>query len=95
MEVCKVLGENKERHNIMIPGNLWKIAKELGRIKGKSASEVIEESLLSHIKSNGYSRAYFKLMAVPNCSSEENEELTKALDSLKEEDLKCGGVLES
>jgi len=86
--------ETKERHNIMIPADLWNLVKEIGRIHGKSASEVIEDSVKSHIKSSGFSRAYFKLMTAQDCSPEENEELTRALDSLTEEDTQAGGTIE-
>ena len=86
--------EVKERHNIMVPGDLWELIREIGRILGKNASEVIEDSLKSYIKNNGYNRAFFKLMAAPNCPAEENEELTKALDSLTEEETQPGKQIE-
>jgi hypothetical protein len=85
--------EIKERHTIMIPADLWNLVKEIGRIHGKSASEVIEDSVKSHIKSSGFSRAYFKLMAARDCSPEENAALTKALDSITEEDAQPGGTI--
>ena len=86
--------EVKERHNIMIPSDLWNLVKELGRIHGKSASEIIEDSVKSHIKNSGFSRAFFRLMAAPECSPEENEALAKALDSLITEETQPGGTVE-
>ena len=67
---------------------IWSILEELKRISGKSISEIIEEAVKEYIERHEIDSLYFKLMAsVPPCDDEENEELTKLLDSLTEEDL--------
>lgn len=67
---------------------IWSILKELKRISDKSISEIIEEAVKEYIERHEIDSLYFKLMAsVPPCDDEENEELTKLLDSLTEEDL--------
>jgi hypothetical protein len=55
---------------------------------GKSASEIIETALWNLIKTEGYNSLYFKIMAnAEPCDPEENEELTRILDQMTEEDL--------
>ena len=85
----KDIQETKERHNIMMTPSSWKVLKELRRVQGKSASEIIEMALWNLIKTEGYNSLYFKIMATTEpCDPEENEELTKILDQMTEEDLK-------
>lgn len=82
------MNEVRERHNIMINPKLWEILKRLEVIKGKSISKIIEESVIKMLKEEGYNTTYFKIMSsVLECDDKENEEITKVLDSLKEEDL--------
>jgi len=84
----KDIQETKERHNIMMKPSSWKVLKELGRVQGKSASEIIETALWNLIKTEGYNSMYFKIMATSEpCDPEENEELTRILDQMTEEDL--------
>ena len=81
--------EPKERHNIMLKPSSWKVLKKLKRIQGRSASEIIEHALWNLIKTEGYNSMYFKIMATTEpCDPEENEELTRILDKMTEEDLK-------
>ena len=88
-EAMEDIRENKERHNIMLKPSSWKILKELKKVQGKSASEIIEHALWSLIKTEGYNSMYFKIMATTEpCDPEENEELTRILDQMTEEDLK-------
>ncbi len=78
----------KARHNIMMDDEIWKILSELKRIMGKSVSKILEEAVNEYLKRHRFNSLYFKLMAtVPPCDEEENEELTKILDTLTEEDL--------
>jgi len=78
----------KARHNIMMDDEIWKILSELKRIMGKSVSKILEEAVNEYLKRYRFNSLYFKLMAtVPPCDEEENEELTKILDTLTEEDL--------
>ena len=80
--------DTKERHNLTLSSRLWTIVKEINRLTGKSISKIIEEATWKFVEKEGYNRAYFKLMTetLP-CSDKENEELTKILNSLGEEDL--------
>ncbi|HAA84742.1 MAG TPA: hypothetical protein DCE14_00075 [Kosmotogaceae bacterium] len=81
--------ETKERHNIMLTPSSWKLINELGRIQRKSASEILEEALWKMIESEGYNSTYFKLMATAEqCDPQENEELTRVLDEMTEEDMR-------
>ena len=67
---------------------IWSILKELKRISDKSISEIIEEAVKEYIERHKIDSLYLRLMAsVPPCDEKENEELTKLLDSLTEEDL--------
>ncbi|WP_036226246.1 ribbon-helix-helix protein, CopG family [Mesoaciditoga lauensis] len=78
-----------ERHNITMDSETWKILEELKRIQNKSISEIIREAIKELLKNHKYNKVYFKLMAnTPFCDEEENEELTKILDLLNEDDLK-------
>ena len=79
----------KKRHSITVSQSTWEILKKLRALHDKSISRIIEESVLKMLKEDGYNTTYFKIMAsVPECDEEENAELTKALDSLKDEDIK-------
>lgn len=79
----------KKRHNITISPEVWEILTELKRLQGKSISEIVESVVKKTIQHEGYNPTYFKIMSsVPYCNDEENEELTKILDSLTEDDLK-------
>ncbi len=78
----------KERHNLILSSQLWSIVKEISRLTGKSISKIVEEATWKLIEKKGYNRAYFKLMSeILPCSDEENEELTRILNGLSEEDL--------
>ena len=78
----------RERHNITMSASAWEILKKLKVIQEKSISEIIEESLIRMLKEEGYNPTYFRIMSsVSECDDKENEEITKALDLLKEEDL--------
>ena len=88
-EIVEDIREPKERHNIMLKPSSWKVLKKLKRIQGRSASEIIEHALWNLIKTEGYNSMYFKIMATTEpCDPEENEELTRILDKMTEEDLK-------
>jgi len=78
----------KERHSITMSPLAWAILNKLKAIQKKSISSILEESLMRMIREEGYNTTYFKIMAsASECNDEENKELTKMLDSLKEEDL--------
>jgi len=77
----------KSRHNITMSDKTWTILNELKKVLNKSASEILEEAVNEYLEKHRFNSLYFKLMAtVPLCDEKENEELTKALDSLSEED---------
>jgi hypothetical protein len=79
----------KTRHNITLSPKVWRILKELKRVQGLSISEILEAAILKTVKDENYNPAYFKIMAnAQPCDEKENEELTKILDGLSEEDLK-------
>ena len=85
----------KTRHNIMIDDELWKTLSELKKTLDKSISQILEEAVIEYLERHKYNSLYFKLMAsVPPCDDEENEELTKILDSLTEEDMEVVRVEE-
>lgn len=85
----------KERHNITMSASAWEILKKLKVIQKKSISEIIEESLMRELKEKGYNPTYFKIMSsVLECDDKENAEITKALDSLKEDDLEVADEYE-
>jgi len=84
------LEETKQRRNITIKPSLWKSLKQLGRIQGKSASSLIEESIKLYLKEENINEAYLKMMSVSEVSDQENEEITKVLDALKPENLEEG-----
>jgi len=85
----------KERHNITMSAFAWEILKKLKVIQRKSISEIIEESLMRELKEKGYNPTYFKIMSsVLECDDKENAEITKALDSLKEDDLEVADEYE-
>ena len=78
----------KERHSITMSPLAWTILNKLKAIQKKSISSILEESLMNMIKEEGYNATYFKIMASASaCNDEESKELTKILDSLREEDL--------
>lgn len=84
----KLKNEIRKRHNIMLAQPTWIILKELKRIHEKSVSKILEEALWNYIETKGYNSLYFKLMAdVKPCDDKENDELTKILDDMTEEDL--------
>ena len=78
----------KERHNITLSPQTWKVLKGLKRVQGKSISELIEIAVWSHAKNEKYDSVYFKIMSsVSPVEDKENKELTDLLDSLTETDL--------
>lgn len=73
----------------------WLILKELKKISDRSISEIIEEAVKEYLERHKINSLYFKLMAsAPPCDDKENEELTKILDSLTEEDMEVVRVEE-
>lgn len=86
---------NRQRHNLTFSPEIWKILTELKRVQGKSISQVVEDAVRSHIRSEGYNKAYFKMMSDSEyCDDVENDELTKVLDSLTEPDLEVAAEYE-
>ncbi|MFB6226664.1 MAG: ribbon-helix-helix protein, CopG family, partial [Candidatus Paceibacteria bacterium] len=84
-----------ERHSITISPEVWEILENLKQTKNKSISELIENAVKKQIKDEGYNATYFKMMAdTEYVSDEENEELTKALDKLDDEDLEIADEYE-
>ncbi|MCD6107176.1 MAG: hypothetical protein J7J57_03110 [Caldisericaceae bacterium] len=82
------MNATKERHSITMSPLAWTILNKLKAIQKKSISSILEESLMRMIKEEGYNATYFKIMASASvCNDEENKELTKILDSLREKDL--------
>ncbi len=87
--------ETKERHSIMMRPSAWKILNELKRLHNTSNSELLEEALWFFLKAKKYNPLYFKLMTtVAPCEPEENEELTKLLDDMTEDDWKIASEYE-
>jgi len=86
--------QTKQRRNITIKPSLWELLKKIGQIQGKSASSLIEESVLLYLKEENINEAYLKMMHVSEVSDQENEEITKILDTLKPEDLEKGEELD-
>jgi len=86
--------QTKQRRNITIKPSLWELLKKIGQIQGKSASSLIEESVLLYLKEENINEAYLKMMHVSEVSDQENEEITKILDTLKPEDLEEGEELD-
>lgn len=87
LEVEK-MKEVKERHNITLPKDIWKILKALKFAKRKSISELIEDAVKEMVRGKKYNSVYFKIMASKDfCDEKENKELTEILDSLEDEDL--------
>lgn len=88
-------GTKKSRHNINLDPSVWLILNEIKRLTGESISQILEKATWEYLKVKGFNRAYFKLMlASEPCSDEENEELTKILDSLTEKDLEIARTQE-
>jgi len=86
--------QTKQRRNITIKPSLWELLKKIGQIQGKSASSLIEESVLLYLKEENINEAYLKMMHVSEVSDQENEEITKILDTLKPDDLEEGEELD-
>lgn len=86
--------EKKIRKNITITPSLWEIISSVGKIQGKSASSLIEESIKVYLKKENINRAYMKMMNAPYLDDEENTEISQALDRLSEEELDIGGEIE-
>ena len=86
--------ETKVRKNITITPSLWEIVRSIGKIQGKSASALIEESIKLYLKKENINRAYMKMMQAPYLDDEENAEISRALDRLSEKDLDIGGEVE-
>lgn len=85
----------KTRHNITMSKEVWTILNELKKSLDKSISEILEEAVLEYLERHKYNSLYFKLMANAElCDDEENEELTKILDSLTKEDMEVVRVEE-
>lgn len=78
---------SKTRHNITISKEKWAILSLLKKTLDKSYSEIIEEALSEYIEKLNINKVYLQLMSVPFCDKEENEALTRELDSLTKEDL--------
>jgi len=78
----------KERHNLTLSKETWELLRKVKEIEGKSISSILEESFLMYLKKKNYNPVYFKIMlTTPPCDSKEEEELTKILDNLSDEDL--------
>ena len=78
----------KERHNITLSPDTWKVLKALKRVQGRSISEILENAVWKLAQTEKYNPIYFKMMAsVSPLDDKENQELTEALDSLTDEDL--------
>ncbi len=85
----------KERHNITLSPQTWKVLKGLKRVQGKSVSELIEIAVWSLAKSEKYDSVYFKIMSsVSPLDDKENKELTDILDSLTDADLEVASRYE-
>jgi hypothetical protein len=78
----------KVRHNITLSQDIWKVLLLLKNVNGKSVSETIELCVKKFLANQGYQSTYLKIMSsVSACDDDENEELTKILDTLTEDDL--------
>lgn len=86
--------ESKIRKNITITPSLWKTLRQVGKIQGKSASSLIEESIKLYFQTEHINKAYLKMMGAPEVDDIEQEEISKALDSLDETDLEPGATLD-
>ncbi len=85
----------KARHNMTMSKEVWNVLNELKKTLDKSISEILEEAVLEYFENHKYNLLYFKLMAnTEPCDDEENEELTKILDSLTKEDIEVVRVEE-
>ena len=81
----------KERHNLTLSKETWELLRKVKEIEGKSISSILEESFLMYLKKKNYNPVYFKIMlTTPPCDSKEEEELTKILDRLSDEDYVDG-----
>jgi hypothetical protein len=86
--------ETKIRKNITITPSLWEILRTIGKVLGKSASSLIEESIKAYLKKENINMAYMKMMAASYLDKDENAEISQALDQLTEEDLDEGEELD-
>jgi len=86
--------ETKIRKNITITPSLWKIIRTVGKVQGKSASSLIEESIKVYLKKENINMAYMKMMVAPYLDDDENAEISQVLDQLNEEDLDIGEELD-
>lgn len=78
----------KTRHNVTISPEIWHILQELKRIRGQSASELLEDAVMKMIRAENLNPAFFRLMGSADfCDAAENAELTALLDSLTSDDL--------
>jgi regulator of replication initiation timing len=89
-----IISENKIRNNITIKPNLWETIKSVGKIQGKSASSLIEESIVLYLEKHHINKAYMKMMSAQFVDDKENEETSASLDKLTEEDVEPGEELE-
>lgn len=88
------LNMSKTRHNITISEEKWAMLSLLKKALDKSYSELIEEAISEYLENRKINKVYLQLMSVPFCDKEENEALTRELDSLTEEDLEVVKVEE-
>lgn len=86
--------KTKIRKNITITPSLWEILHTIGKVQGKSASSLIEESIKAYLKKENINMAYMKMMAAPYLDDDENAEISQALDHLTEEDFDDGEELD-
>ena len=78
----------KERHNITLSQDTWKVLKALKRVQGRSISEILETAVWKLAQTEKYNPIYFKIMSsVSPLDDKENQELTEILDGLTNEDL--------
>lgn len=80
--------ETEERHVIMMKSSAWKMLNVMKRKQGKSTSEILEAALVRYANEEGFNPLAIKIMNdLEACSPQENEELTKILDQMTEDDL--------
>jgi hypothetical protein len=84
-----------KRHNLILSNETWAILTELKKLQSKSISSIIEDTVQTYLEVNKYNKLYFKLLNIsPFCDKSENEEISKSLDSLTEDDLKVSRTFE-
>jgi hypothetical protein len=85
----------KGRHNLTISPDIWSILSELKKIRNQSIGEIIEDAVKKLIKDEKLNTTYFKIMrSAQFCDPKENEEITRILDNLTEDDLEISSEYE-